>query len=75
MVTRGAVEVNTGSNAIDPANAPKGAEASGNDDAADADGMVEDTPEQVNNIIDGFRLNPKGQYPSKEIFRDSLLGT
>ena len=72
LVTKGAVNVNTGANARDPNMKSDDADDA---DAGEAEPVDENQPEPVNDIIDGFRLNPKGEYPTKEIFRDVLFGT
>ena len=61
MITKGVVEVNTGANAS--AEADEGEEG------------VEDAPAQVNNVIDGFRLNAMPPYAKKKDFGKAIKGT
>ena len=70
MVTRGAIQINTGSNARDP-NAPT---EEGGEDDGEAEAPPEDAPAQVNDVIDGFRLQSMPPFTSKEDFARSLKG-
>ena len=62
MITQGGLEVNIGAN------------ASEDPDAAHEEDGIEDTPKQVNDVIDGFRLNQMPPFNSKEDFAESLKG-
>ena len=65
MITKGPVEVNTGAQ---QSVGGYGGESAGGDDDDAPDGPVEDAPVQVNDVIDGFRLNQMPPHEDKQAF-------
>jgi len=65
----------TGGNAVDPNQKPSGAEDGGNDAAADEPATLEEEPtEQVNDVIDAFRLNQIAPYAKRQEFVEAIQG-
>ncbi len=60
-MTRGTVQINTGAN------------ASEDPDGVKEDDPLEDGPTQVNDVVDGFRLNQTPPYDRKEEFAKAIM--